>query len=94
MPHKVESFANIAALATLVNLTHSANSHASELEYHPTEQTYAILAAMMQKRGYFAKKVSFRSPGLKCSYGEIFIGPSYQNVGGKTEILVIDRAHI
>ena len=30
-------------------------------------------AAMLRKRRYFAKKVSSRRPGLRCSYEKIFI---------------------
>ena len=68
--HKLVSFTIVVALWTLVTLLIKLICILLKWKYIDCKK-YAVLAAMMRKRSYFVKKVSFRSPGLECSYGKI-----------------------
>ena len=99
--HKLLSFATVVALWTLVTLLIKLIHMLLKWKYRSIHcKNYAILAAMMQKRSCFVKKVSSRSPSLECSYGKIFIHLP-RSRSQKTEILDLgnwaspfDRAHM
>ena len=88
--HKLVSFATVVALWTLVTLLMKLIRMLLKWKYIHCKN-YAILAAMIRKRSYFVKKVSSRSPGLECSYEEIFI-PFTEISVAKTEISVTGPA--
>ena len=90
MKHKLVSFATVAALRTLVTLLIKLIRMLLKLKYIHGKN-YAILAAVMQKRSYFVKNVSSRSPWLECLYGKIFILVSEISVA-KSEISVTGPA--
>ena len=72
MIHNLVSFATVVPLWTLVTLLIKLIRMLLKWKYRHCKN-YAILAAMMRKRSYFVTKVSSWSPGLECSYEEIFI---------------------
>ena len=68
------------------NFTYKTNLHTPKMEIHSRQNITSFWAlSMLRKRSYFVSKVSSRSPepGVKCSYGKIFIPPGYRVLGCK-----------
>ena len=72
--HKLVSFAAVRSSVNSCNFTDEANSYTSEVEIH-TRQNYAILAAMLQKRGAILPS-KFR-PGNLCWSG---LKPGFKHI--------------
>ena len=85
--HKLVSLATVVALWPLVSLLIKLIRMLLKWKYIQ-DKNCAIFAAMLRKRSYFVtEKVSSRVPGLKCSYGKIFIPVTEISVA-KSEISV------
>ena len=76
--HKLVSFAFFVASWTLVTLLKKLIRIPMQ-QKHIQAKNYAILAAMLRKRSYFVKNVSFQSPGLFTLITEISVAKNRAN---------------